>query len=207
MKFDYCIGNPPYQEQRGGTKNVDIWPDFLFETTKICKTNCLIHPGRWIIPTKTFQKRHDKIIQDGLVAFNYYPNPNDVFHDVGVDGGISITLTKNGYTGDIKSYINGIDNGLYIENEKFFLNELEKEIYTKVFSDISTNMKDYVFGNIGALESTDPKQSEKLHLTPDKLKEPIKIWTSKTTGKGSAKYKWYYIEKVDLNNKYPDILF
>ena len=48
MKFTAVIGNPPYQETKGGTKNVDIWPLFIGESTKIAKTACLVHPGRWV---------------------------------------------------------------------------------------------------------------------------------------------------------------
>ena len=109
MKFSYAIGNPPYQETKGGTNNIDIWPQFLAETNKISNKICMIHPGRWVVPTKTFLKRHQEILNSGLKAFNYFPNSNDAFANVSIDGGISITLTENNYRGDIRYYINGED--------------------------------------------------------------------------------------------------
>ena len=45
-----------------------------------------------------------------------------------------------------------------------------------------------------------------MRITTYSLNEPIKIWTSKTSGKGASKYSWYYIEKSDLK-KIDDILF
>jgi len=211
MKFDYCIGNPPYQEQKGGTNNIDIWPKFLFETLKISNANCLVHPGRWIIPTKTFKKIHEEILNNGLYAFNYYPNSNEVFNGVSIDGGISVTLFKNNYVGDIKYFISGKDKGIYKDENKFFSNKYEEEIYNKVFKNIKTNMLPYVKGNIGVLGSGEygyinGDQINMLKESNIGMKEPIKIWASKTTGKGSAKYDWYYIEKDNLTF-IPDYLF
>ena len=102
MKFDYCIGNPPYQEQKGGTKNVDIWPEFVKESTKIADKSCMIHPGRWVIPKKYMKNVQLSLLSLGMTNFNYFPNSNDVFGNVSVDGGISITLFNSDSNGDTR---------------------------------------------------------------------------------------------------------
>lgn len=50
MKFDAVVGNPPYQEGKGGTKNVDIWQNFVFCGVKLSNLVTFIHPGRWVVP-------------------------------------------------------------------------------------------------------------------------------------------------------------
>ena len=213
MKFDYAIGNPPYQETKGGTNNIDIWPQFIFESCKISDISCMIHPGRWVVPTKAFLKRHEEIIKNGLKAFNYYPNSGDVFNGVSIDGGISVTLFKKDYDGDINYFINGQDKGIYVDENKFFSNNFEEEAFTKVFKNIKNTltMLPYVKGNIGVLGSGEYGYNNFSHMqflkkTKNNMKEPIAIYASMTTGKGSAKYDWYWIEKSDLTN-IPDYLF
>ena len=57
MKFDYCVGNPPYQEQRG-SGSVPIWQNFINESVNIANIACMIHPGRWIQPDGTLYKKN-----------------------------------------------------------------------------------------------------------------------------------------------------
>ncbi len=210
MKFSYAIGNPPYQETKGGTRNVDIWPDFVKEANSITDTLCLIHPGKWVIPKKYMKAIQQKLIDDGLVTFNYFPTSSDVFNGVSIDGGISITLFKSNYNGDIHYSINGEDKGIFNPNEKMFSDNFEEEAYTKVFAKIKGTMEPYKFGNMtfcdGQYGFDKSKHGNSVHETPDNLKEPIKVWASIGFGKGESKFKWYWMEKSDLINP-PEILF
>lgn len=198
MKFSYAIGNPPYQETKGGTKNVDIWPDFVKESTKIADKSCMIHPGRWVIPTKARQNLHNEMLNANLKTFNYFPISGKVFDNVSIDGGISITLFDQNFTGDTTYFIDGENKGIYKDEDKFFSDKYEEEAYTKVFKHITTNMLDYVLGGIGALSAVDLEQAKHLHDSAYNLVNPIKIWTSKASGKGNSKYEWYFIEKDQL---------
>ena len=72
MHFDFCIGNPPYQETKGGTKNIDIWPYFINGAKDIADNICYVHPGRWLIPKKQMEEIHKKILASGLKCFDYY---------------------------------------------------------------------------------------------------------------------------------------
>ena len=54
MKFDFCIGNPPYQEDLGKTENQQqgnskwVYPDFQRCADEIAGGTCLIYPfGGW----------------------------------------------------------------------------------------------------------------------------------------------------------------
>ena len=214
MKFDYVIGNPPYQDQRGGTKNIDIWPDFVFGASEIGENSCFIHPGRWVVPKKNMSKVRDSLIEHHLKKFRLFPDSNDLFPTLrGVDGGITMTFFDKSFDGDIKFSINNdkVEKS-YNPSEKIFLNNFEEEAYIKIFDKVNSTktMMDRILGSVGSLGSTEfgydkPKHIDLIKQTSDGMKEPIKIWANTGFGKG-CHYKWGYIEKSELG-KYPDKLF
>lgn len=206
MKFDYCLGNPPYQETKGGTKNVDIWPNFVLGTSKISKNRCFVHPGKWVIPKTNSKKIQEQLLNDGLAIFEYFPQSEKVFNNVSIDGGISITIFKEGFTDKPHYIIDGIDKGIFNPTEQIFSSKFEEEAYNKVFQNIDLNMSKYIYGLIGTLGGSDKfnyldDESQKyLKDNSDNITEPIKVWATKTSGKGSARYKWYWIEKEKIKN-------
>ena len=206
MKFDFVIGNPPYQVTKGGTKNIDIWPDFVRESNKIADNVCLIHPARWIIPKKQMESTHDMIIGLGLKSFNYYPDSSLVFNDVQIDGGVSITIFEKGYSGDIKYYNNGEDFGIFKSGEKFLSNRFEEEAYRKIFSMFVNceTLQHRIIGNIGSLGGSEYGYSKSKHIellssTMNNMEEPILVWANAGFGKG-ARFDWHYIDKKYLTN-------
>lgn len=212
MKFDVVIGNPPYQETKGGTKNIDIWHHFIFSALKTASTVCMVHPGRWIIPKKQMQETHRRILASGLKSFDYYPDAGELFSGVAIDGGISITLFEKGYSDTISYYNNGKYSGLYKEGEVFLSNKYEKEAYEKINNKIgsSKTIMDRIIGNIGSLGGSEFGYSKQLQISKlkdssDGMGNPIKIWANNSLGKGS-RFAWHYIEKNELN-KYPERLF
>ncbi len=210
MKFDYAIGNPPYQESKNGN-NTQIWPNFLEETSKIAETQCMVHPGRWVaMPKDNMKKVRQRLIDIGLFNIDFYPTSEDVFTGVSIDGGISITLLKNNFNGQITYSINGEDKGNYNIDDTIFISSLMEEAYNKVFANIADNMMTYIIGEPGKYGTgggyNKTLLADKLVDTPDNLTNPIKIWASKGFGKGKSKFSWYYIEK-DLLIDPPSIIF
>lgn len=205
MKFDYCIGNPPYQETKGGTKNVDVWPSFVEGANTVAKDVCLIHPGRWVNPKKQMVATHNIILNSGLTGFKYYPNASDIFNGVSIDGGVTVTMFREGYSGDVKYSVNGNDKGIFRDDEKFFSNEFEEEAYNKIF--VTMNTKDIshrILGNIGSLASSEfgyskHTQIDKLTDDASTLSNPIAIWANSSYGKGT-RFAWHYIDESELKN-------
>ena len=211
LKFDAVVGNPPYQETKGGTKNIDIWPHFVTAATKIGKNISLIHPGRWVIPKKQMQAIHNSIISSGLCYFNYFENSADIFPGIGVDGGITITVFKADYNGDIEYAINGQVCGVFQDGKMFFSNRFEEECYEKIHQEIRNvgTMLERVLGNIGSLGGSEfgyhkHTQIYQLRDASDELEEPIQIWANNGFGKGS-RFGWHYIEKSELKNIPPKL--
>lgn len=209
MKFSYTVGNPPYQESKNGN-NHNIWPDFIKNSILVSNKACIVHPGRWVIkPKDSMKKVQNQLISLGLKSFNLFPVSETAFEDVTIDGGISITLLEKNYSGDITYKIDNEDKGIYDDTKMIFSNKYQEEVYTKVFRNITTNMMQYIIGKPGKY-GTDggynkPLLADKLQLTDENLKEPIKIWASKGYGKGQSRFAWYFIEKDLLINPEPNI--
>ena len=212
MKFTAVVGNPPYQETKGGTKNIDIWPAFVFSSVKMAENVCLIHPGRWLIPKKQMKSTHDEILKSGLYMFNYYSNSTDIFPNVGIDGGVTITLFKKDYDGDIKYFNSGVDSGIFRDGEMFFSSPYEEEAYKKIHDTIQgkETMLDRIIGNIGSLGGSEfgyhkHTQIDQLKDSSAGMKNPVSIWANSGFGKGT-RFSWHYIEK-DILEGYPKELF
>lgn len=59
MKFDYAIGNPPYQDERQGTSNTatPVYHLFMDASYKIADSVLLITPARFLFNTGYTPKR------------------------------------------------------------------------------------------------------------------------------------------------------
>lgn len=106
MKYDFCVGNPPYQEEtaikettNGQKRRKSIFQYFQYAADAITKQcSVLIYPAaRWI-------HRSGKGMQDfGMEQINsphlskliVYPNATDVFTTTEIGDGISIVVKKN----------------------------------------------------------------------------------------------------------------
>ena len=76
MKFDFVIGNPPYQETLGQTEKQNqsnstwIYQYFQFEADKIGKHSCLIYPfGGWFDTPNSLNKLGKRILSDKRTVF------------------------------------------------------------------------------------------------------------------------------------------
>lgn len=92
MKFDYIIGNPPYQKQiEGDNKNsaAPIYPQFLEASFKIGKVVELIHPARFLFNAgSTAKSWNEKMLNDNhFKILSYEANSSLVFPNTDIKGG------------------------------------------------------------------------------------------------------------------------
>jgi len=207
MSFDFAIGNPPYQMTRGGTKNVDIWPNFVFDSIKVSKYSVMIHPGRWVVPKKYMKSTQEELINNGLEMFNYYPRSSKIFKGVDVDGGITVTCFNIKHeNNDIVYFNEGEFKGTYEVNKIFFSNDYEEEVYKKLNATLFNGKSIFnrIYGNSGSLGGGEYGYKKSLHIEYLKkeksgMKNPLKIWANSGYGK-SSHFDWYYIDKDVLND-------
>ena len=100
MKFDYIVGNPPYQEEALGdnaTFYPQIYDKFMNESFEIGNIVELIHPARFLFNAGSTPKSwNKKMLNDPhLKVINYYPGSKDIFQNTDIKGGIAITLRNN----------------------------------------------------------------------------------------------------------------
>ncbi|PKX51885.1 restriction endonuclease [Lactiplantibacillus plantarum] len=96
MKFNVVIGNPPYQEQSGGTSSSDkpIYHLFMDMAYKLAPKVVLITPGRFLFRAgATPRAWNEKMLNDThLKVVDYEQNSDKIFPKTDIKGGVVITL-------------------------------------------------------------------------------------------------------------------
>lgn len=205
-KFYGVIGNPPYQETKGGTKNIDIWQEFVQAANETTDNSVFVHPGRWIVPKKSMVSVRDELIKEGLNRFDFYPDASVLFSNVGIDGGVAVTSFHHGYEGDIEYSINGSGEEVYRPDNVFFSSPYEMEIYEKLSPEkLETHSISHrVMGNVGSLAGGEFGYKKGQHIdllqdTPAGMEDPIAIWANAGYGKGT-RFAWHYIDRAKLDD-------
>ena len=97
MKFDYCIGNPPYQVEAPGTSTSDkpVYHDFMEAAYTIADKVELITPARFLFNAGATPKAwNEKMLADEhLKILDFHLDSKDVFQNVGIAGGVAISYS------------------------------------------------------------------------------------------------------------------
>lgn len=93
MKFDFCIGNPPYQQEMEGTSDSPVYNDFMDAAYNVADKVELITPARFLFNAgKTPKAWNQKMLDDEHLKVLFYDsNPNGVFHNTEIKGGVVVT--------------------------------------------------------------------------------------------------------------------
>lgn len=101
MKFDYIIGNPPYQEEQlssdidSSKKNYapPVYDKFMDEAYKVGHRVELIHPARFLFNAGSTPKSwNKKMLNDPhFKVIKYEAESSNIFSGVDIKGGISVT--------------------------------------------------------------------------------------------------------------------
>ena len=214
MKFDFVIGNPPYQESSEGTVNDQpIYHLFMDAAFNISDKVELITPARFLFNAGATPKSwNNKILNDEhFKVIHYAPNSIEIFPNVDIQGGVAITYRDKARNfGKI---------GVFCAFPE--LNSIKEKVFTtntESFSDIISNRGQYRFANKVYREypeemekTSDPRIStsafermQKLFTEnkPDDNQEYVQIY-GKLAGK--RVYRWFrkdYIKPITNINKY-----
>lgn len=100
MKFDFVIGNPPYQDETLGDNKgfaPPIYHLFLDEAYKVSDCVEMIHPARFLFNAGSTPKEWNKKMLDSrhLKVLYYASDATKVFPNTAITGGIAITYYDN----------------------------------------------------------------------------------------------------------------
>ena len=101
MKFDYIIGNPPYQDETLGDNKgyaPPIYHLFLDESYRIGEKVELIHPARFLFNAGSTPKAwNEKMLNDPhLKVVRYEQDASAIFPNTSIMGGVAITYHDKG---------------------------------------------------------------------------------------------------------------
>lgn len=125
MKFDYVIGNPPYQEVDGGSgaSATPVYNKFIEETKTLNPTAMsFIIPAKWYSGGKGLDKFREQMLNDKRMAVLVdYPNSLDVFPNVDVAGGVCYFVWAKSHEGKCYyiNYRDGVKTSEYRDLNEF----------------------------------------------------------------------------------------
>ncbi len=93
MKFDFVIGNPPYQESTKDTSDKPIYNLFMEAAFKVSDNVTLIHPARFLFNAgKTPKAWNEKMLADEhFKVLLYEQDSSKIFTNTDIKGGVAIT--------------------------------------------------------------------------------------------------------------------
>ena len=96
MKFDFAIGNPPYQDNRLGDNEEfapPVYNKFLDAAYEIADKVEMIHPARFLFDAGSTPKAwNDKMLNDKhFKILQYEADASKVFSNTDIKGGVAIT--------------------------------------------------------------------------------------------------------------------
>ena len=230
MKFDFIIGNPPYQEEtetqsatNGQKPRKNIFHHFQMQADIISKEGTvLIYPGgRWIHQSgKGLQQfGFEQINHKKLEKVIFYPNAKEVFSTTDIPDGISIVIKRKSKktSGFVYSYVNkNCEESFRVDNpgdELMPFDPKDLQILKKVDNFVKNNNLKYLHDavlprSLFAIESDFVEKNPEIvreYVEGEKIdcNREIKIFTNDKAG-AAGRSKWFVTDRniIKQNQKY-----
>ena len=222
MKFDFVIGNPPYQEEtsseittNGQKSRKNIFHYFQMEADKIAKEGIvMIYPGgRWIHQSGKGLKQFgiEQINDKRMSKLYFYPDSKEIFGNaVDLPDGISIVVKDINKNTNGFNYIyskNNIQQIVFTENPKGELMPLNPKdilIINKISSFVDLYSLDYLHNAI-LPRSLFGIESDFVSKNQEKVKDykdgdffdeniEVKLFTNDKAG-SAGRSMWFVIDR------------
>ena len=233
MKFDYVIGNPPYQEEaenksktNGQAPRKNIFHYFQIQADKIAKEgSVLVYPGaRWMHQSGKGLKQfgHDQMNDEHLSRLEYYPDSSDLFSNTSISDGISIVSKKMKKTSHDFQYIydkNGKRDVVKMANpgeDIIPLNPKDFSVSKKIEDFVSGHSDIFYLHDFILSRSLFNVESDFVEKNPASVREfiegddvdyskEIKLFTNNKAG-AAGRSMWFVCQRSEIttNEKYID---
>lgn len=143
MKFDYVIGNPPYQASNETyNRQEPIYPLFYDAAKIIADKSILISPARFLFDNGLTSKEwNQKMLQDTHIKVEHFePDSSKIFPSTDIKGGIAIIYRDN--------------HKEYGAIEEFIPDDTLRSISTKFIKDAEHNLPSIMYGGRSDLKFT-----------------------------------------------------
>ena len=104
MKFDAVVGNPPYQENTGGSNGRALYNFFIDSALKVSNLVSFIVPSRWMSDKPNGLENNWISVmreRDDFVKVIDYADSTACFKGVNIAGGVCIFIINKNYHGDV----------------------------------------------------------------------------------------------------------
>ncbi|WP_352397227.1 Eco57I restriction-modification methylase domain-containing protein [[Clostridium] aminophilum] len=148
MKFDFIVGNPPYQEETESesTRMPPVYNRFMDGAYSIANVVELITPARFLFNAgQTPKAWNQKMLEDPhLKVLFFEPNASSVFANTDIKGGVAVTYRNDKQNcGPIRAFVP------YVELQSI-LNKAGAEDVVDSLTDIADSSNVYDLKNIYA---------------------------------------------------------
>lgn len=158
MKFDFVIGNPPYQlSTEVNNRAKPIYPYFYDDAEEISERYMLISPARFLFNAGLTSKEwNKKMLSDEHLKVEYFnQNSAEVFSNTDIKGGVAVVYR------DSKKDFGAIEQFVSDENLRGII---------KHFSKKENNLPSIMFGGRSDLKFNDRFLEKYPHTKEDRLK-------------------------------------
>lgn len=219
MKFDYVIGNPPYQEESKGNNESDtpVYHFFMDEAFKVADKVELITPARFLFNVgKTPKAWNNKMLNDEHFKVMFCEmNSTKVFPNTDIKGGIAITYRdKNKNFGEIELF--------FAYDELKSIKEKVDKFDEKSLSEIISSRGIYRYSEKAYEEVPDEmSKTSDSRIAPSAFERMSSLFTDDKpldgheyvqilgSIRGVKCYKWFrrdYLKEIDNLHKYKVII-
>ena len=219
MKFDYAIGNPPYQEEAAGTCTSDrpIYNDFMDGSFDVAEKVELITPARFLFNAGATPKGwNKKMLSDPhFKVLEYIQKSDEVFANTDIKGGVAITYR------DVSRDFGEIGTFTSFSELNTLLKKVECVTNLSI-SDIVSNRGMYRFSPKAYEEQPhELKKASDARISTNAFKEMPSLFTEEKPNdkhdyfqmygnlKGERVYRWFrldYVVRVENLKKYKVML-
>ena len=217
MKFDFAIGNPPYQDETVGEQKTfapPIYDKFIDEAYKIADCVELIHPARFLFNAGgTAKSWNQKMLSDPHLKVLYHEQDSGkVFPNTDIKGGVAVTyhdVKKNFGAIEIYTAFDELNSILkkvkqhtdFLPFSEIIYNRGLYRFSKKIYEEYPVEMKQFTDSRVGASSFERLAElftSEK----PEDSNEYIQIYG---LSHGSRVCRWFrkdYVKPVENLGKY-----